>query len=83
MNILVYTPSLADDFCSHCYIPDYSYAIYIQGILDLICSLIPFQTGDSPDSPTLFVIFRHTDADATLPCVFHNITTTDLLFIKW
>lgn len=57
--------------------------LYIQGILDLICSLIPFHTGDSPDSPTLFVIFRHTDADATLPCVFHNITTTDLLFIKW
>lgn len=57
--------------------------LYIQGILDVICSLIPFQTGDSPDSPTLFVMFHHTDADATLPCVFHNITTTDLLFIKW
>lgn len=58
--------------------------LYIQDILDVICSLIPFQTGDSPDSPTLFVIFRHTDADATLLCVFHNIPTTEeLLFIKW
>lgn len=31
--------------------------LYIQGVLDVICSLIPLQTGDSPDSPTLFVNF--------------------------
>lgn len=36
--------------------------------------MTPFQTDAFPDSPAHLVMFHHTDA--TLPYIFHNITTT-------